>query len=182
MKRMKVLLPVFAIVLAMLLSACGGGSPGSSSSSSPSPTATSTPSPTPTPVPQAAHTGQSADQILQGLKAKGLPIGAVTTYTAASDPNHLLGRPGQYTDKVSFKDTRIGQGTGIGVSDGGSIEVFATTADAQKRFAYLQSLSTSGNALFAEYEYLDGVAILRISNQLTPDQAKQYQAALKALP
>src|SRR6266480_581810 len=102
MKRMKVLLPVFAIVLAMLLSACGGGSPGSSSS--PSPTATSTPSPTPTPVPQAAHTGQSADQILQGLKAKGLPIGAVTTYTAASDPNHLLGRPGQYTDKVSFKD------------------------------------------------------------------------------
>jgi hypothetical protein len=182
MKKSRTLLPIVAVVLALLLSACGGSSQSSSSSTSPSPTATSTPPPTPTPQ-AAAHTHQSADQLLQGLKAKGLPIGSSITYTAATDLNHLLGRPGQYTDKVSFKDTRItGQGTGIGVSDGGSIEVFATTADAGKRFAYLQSLSTSGNALFAEYEYLDGVVILRISNQLTPDQAGQYQAALKALP
>ena len=179
MKKILMLLPVVVIISAMLLSACGGSS--QNASSSPSPTPTSTPSPTPTPQ-AAAHAGQSADQILQGLKAKGLPIGTVTTYTAANDPNHLLGRPGQYTDKVSFKDTRIGQGTGIGVSHGGSIEVFATVQDAQKRFTYLQSLSTSGNALFAEYEYLDGVVILRISSQLTPDQAAQYQTALKALP
>src|SRR5436309_2171629 len=79
MKKIRTLLPIIAVVLAMLLSACGGSS--QNASSSPSPTATSTPSPTPTPQ-AAAHTGQSADQLLQGLKAKGLPIGAVTTYTA----------------------------------------------------------------------------------------------------
>jgi hypothetical protein len=182
-KRTKVLLPVFVVILAMLLSACGGGA--QSASSSPSPTATSIPSPTPTSTPHVAHAGQSADQILQGLKAHGLPIGVSFTYTAANDLNHLLGRPGQYIGKVNFKDTRItgyGQGANISVSDGGSIEVFANPTEAKKRFAYLQSLSTSGNALFAEYEYLDSMIILRISTQLTPDQAKQYLTALKALP
>ncbi len=50
------------------------------------------------------------------------------------------------------------------------------------RFSYLQALSKSGSPFFVEYEYLDGVVILRISSQLTPDQAAKYQAALKALP
>jgi len=183
MKKIRILLPAFVIVSALLFTACGGGL--QSSTSSPSPTATSTPSPTPTPTPHVAHAGQTADQFLQGLKAHGLPIGVSFTYSAANDLNHLLGRPGQYIGKVNFKDTRItgyGQGANISVSDGGSIEVFATTTEAKKRFAYLQAISKSGVGLFAEYEYLDGVAILRISNQLTPDQATQYQVALKALP
>ena len=176
MQRVRILFSAFAIVLALLLTtACGGSSQ----------SASSTPSPTPTPTPHVAHAGQSADQLLQGLKSHGLPVGVSFTYTAANDLNHLLGRPGQYIGKVNFKDTRItgyGQGANISVSDGGSIEVFANTTDAKKRFAYLQALSKSGVGLFAEYEYLDGVVILRISNQLTPDQAAQYQAALKTLP
>jgi hypothetical protein len=121
---------------------------------------------------------------VQALKAKGLPIGEVFSYTAENDLNHLLGRPGQYTGKAEFKDTRIAstnQGVAIAVSDGGSIEVFASTTDAQRRYAYLQSLSTSGNALFAEYEYLDGVAILRVSSQFTPTQAKAYETAFKTI-
>ena len=96
----------------------------------------------------------------------------------------LLGRPGQYTDKVNFKDTRISstdQGVDISVTDGGSIEVFTTTTDAKNRFAYIQKISKSGVALFAEYEYLDGLVILRVSAQLTPDQAAKYEATLKAL-
>jgi hypothetical protein len=122
---------------------------------------------------------------VQALKAKGLPIGEVFSYTAENDLNHLLGRPGQYIGKTEFKDTRIAstsQGAAIAVSDGGSVEVFATVADAQHRFAYLQAISTSGNALFAEYEYLDGQAILRVSSQLTPTEAKAYEAAFKTVP
>jgi hypothetical protein len=138
-----------------------------------------------TAIAQTRHFGQSAEQILQGLKAHGLPIGAYFVYTAENDVNHLLGRPGQYTSKVNFKDTNIAstnQGADITVSNGGSVEGFANVKDAQGRFAYIQSLSTSGNALFAEYEYLDGVVILRVSAQLTPTQAKAYEAALKGLP
>lgn len=165
---------MFLLAGVFLLAGCGTGS--SSVAVAAQPTATSTPS---TP-----HLGKSADQILAELKAKGLPIGDTFTYTAANDPNNLLGRPGQYISKDNFKDTRISSsdtGVDISVGDGGAVETFANTADAQKRFAYLQSISTSGNAMFAEYEYLDGVTILRISSQLTPDQAKEYQTALKSI-
>lgn len=171
--------PFFLLSSLLVLAACGSGSPSNNVTSSGAPlkpTATSTPS-----VP---HLGESADQIVNGLKGKGLPIGDVFTYTATNDPNNLLGRPGQYTSKDNFKDTRISStdtGADITVSDGGAVEVFANATDAQKRFAYLQSISTSGNAMFAEYEYLDGVAILRVSSQLTPDQAKAYQAAFTSL-
>src|SRR5947199_8233085 len=116
MQKVRILFSAFAIVLALLLTtACGGSS--QSASSSPSPTATSTPSPTPTPTPHVAHAGQSADQLLQGLKSHGLPVGVSFTYTAANDLNHLLGRPGQYIGKVNFKDTRItGYGQGANIS------------------------------------------------------------------
>ena len=188
MKKIPILLPVFVVTVSMmLLSACGGSSQGSSSptatTSKVSPTVVSTPSPTS--APQAAHVSQTTGQLLQGLKAHGLPIGVSFTYNAANDLNHDLGRPGQYTGKVNFKDTRISspeQGAEILVADGGSIEVFADTTDARHRFAYLQALSKSGVPQFVEYEYLDGVVILRISSKLTPDQAAAYQTDLKALP
>lgn len=175
---------VFVVIMAMLIAACGGAtqSPSSTGVAKASPTATATPSPTPTPGP--AHFGQTAIQIMQGLKAHGLPIGAFFNYTAENDVNKLLGRPGQYIGKLNFKDTRLSspdQGVNISVPDGGSIEVFANTTDAKNRFTYIQSISKSGVSLFAEYEYLEGVAILRLSPQLTPAQAAQYEAAFKAL-
>lgn len=174
MKSLRTAGIAFLFTSLLFLAACGSGSPLSSAPSKP--TATSTPS-----VP---HLGESADQILAGLKGKAIPIGDIFTYTAANDPNNLLGRPGQYVSKDNFKDTRISStdsGVDISVSDGGAVETFANSTDAQKRFAYLQSISTSGNAMFAEYEYLDGAAVLRISSQLTPDQAKQYQSAFESL-
>ena len=168
--------------LILILAACGTASTATGSSSSPTQGATSAPTTVATTAPQPAHTGQTAIQIVQALKMKGLHIGATVAYTAETDQNHLLGRPGQYTSSASFKDTRIGDVVDFGVSTGGSVETFATTADAQRRFAYLQALSTSGNALFAEYEYLDGLALLRVSSQLTPTQAKAYEAAFKTVP
>ena len=100
-------------------------------------------------------------------------------------PLSSAGRPGEYVGKINFKDSRIpdsgDQGVDISVGDGGSIEVFATLADATKHTQYVQGIATS-SALFAEYDYQDGLVLLRISKQLTPDQAQAYQAALKALP
>lgn len=164
----------FVCMSCILLAACGTAA--STANTPPKPTATSTPT-----IP---YLGQSADQILATLKSKGLPVGTIFAYTAANDPNNLLGRPGQYISKDNFKDTRISSsdtGVNISVGDGGAVETFASSSDAQKRFAYLQSLSTSGNALFAEYEYLDGAAILRLSSQLTPDEAKAYETAFKSV-
>jgi hypothetical protein len=176
MKRLYLLL----VLLVLALAGCG-------SATTQQVTVTPAPTAQPTQATKAvatAYAGQTALQVIQHLQAHRLPIGVTYVYTAETDLNHLLGRPGQYTGKAEFTDTRLpasgDQGANISVSDGGSVEVFATVTDAQHRFAYIQGLSTSGNALFAEYEYLDGEAILRVSNALTPAQVAAYKAAFLA--
>lgn len=167
----RILLPLI-LLGAFMMGACGGTDSNAATT------------PISTPTPHISHAGQSADQILQGLKSKGMPIGASFTYTASNDSNHLLGRPSQYVGKVNFRDTRIAsdkQGADISVDDGGAIEVFANITDAQTRANYVKAISTS-SPLFAEYEYLDGLVLLRLSTQLTPEQAGDYQAVLKSLP
>jgi len=177
MKRLYLLL----VLLVLALAACSSATTANPVASTPAPTTQAT---QPTVASATVYAGQSAMQVIQHLKAHGLPIGTIYVYTAETDLNHLLGRPGQYTGKAAFTDTRLpvsgDQGADISVSDGGSVEVFASVTDVQHRFAYIQQLSTSGNALFAEYEYLDGDAILRVSNALTPAQAAAYKAAFLA--
>jgi hypothetical protein len=87
-------------LLATLLVAAGCGGPSAAQAS------TALAVPTHTSAPSVAHAGQSAAQLVAGLKAKGQPIGETVTYTDATDLNHLLGRPGQYITKAEFKDTR----------------------------------------------------------------------------
>lgn len=141
--------------------------------------------PAPTVTPKVHHAGQSAQQIVAGLKAKGLPIGEMFAFTAESDQNHLLGRPHQYVGKVSWRDTRVNEsdshGADISASDGGSVEVFANLADAEARAHYVETIA-AGGGIFSEYDYSDGTVLLRVSKDLTPDQAKAYQTALLSLP
>ena len=107
------------------------------------------------------------------------------TVTAANDPNKLLGRPGQYTSKVTFTDSRIKkadvEGTEKGdVERGGAIEAFANPADAAARAKYIQAVTKSMPAL-AEYDYVHGSILVRVSHNLTPDQAAAYKSAADSL-
>ena len=107
------------------------------------------------------------------------------TVTAANDPNKLLGRPGQYTSKVTFTDSRIKkadvEGTEKGdVERGGAIEAFANPADAAARAKYIQAVTKSMPAL-AEYDYVHGSILVRVSHNLTPDQAAAYKTAADGL-
>ena len=123
---------------------------------------------------------QSADEVLQGLKDEGIPIGESVAYTAKNDPNELLGRPNQYSSKVNFKDTRLKPdeiARGFDVQNGGSIEVFETQDDATVRKEYLKGIGKV--PLFSEYSYREGTVLLRLSHQLTPEQAAAYEDALK---
>jgi hypothetical protein len=120
--------------------------------------------------------GPTAQQVVGKLKQAGLPIGRYRIYTASTDPNKLLGRPGQYTSKVNFNDTRLGFKADYAVDGGGSVEVFANVQDAQRRYKFMVALAKS--PLFAEYDYLQGVILLRLSHDLTPTQARQYLTAL----
>src|SRR5690349_9313659 len=103
------------------------------------------------------------------------------TITADNDPNHLLGRPNQYTSKITFTDSRIKaadvEGTKEGdVERGGAIEVFADPAAATARAKYIQTVTQSLPAL-AEYDYVHGTVVVRVSHYLTPEQAGQYKTA-----
>ncbi|MFE9804727.1 hypothetical protein ACFYP6_39000 [Streptomyces goshikiensis] len=106
--------------------------------------------------------------------------------TAESDPNHLLGRPGQYTSKITFSDSRIKAADTDGlepgdVALGGAIEAFATPADAQARATYIQTV-TKGMPALTEYDYVHGSIVVRLSRYLTPGQAGEYKAATDKLP
>jgi hypothetical protein len=98
--------------------------------------------------------------------------------TDANDRNHLLGRPGQYTSKVTFTDSRIQAGDVDGldpddVERGGTVEVFATPADAKARADYIQGVVKSLPALL-EYDYPHGAVLVRLSRFLSPSQASDY--------
>lgn len=116
-------------------------------------------------------------QVITALRHAGLPIAGVRYFNPASDPNKLLGRPGQYTGKANFRDRRI-SGRGFDVDNGGSVETFANKGDASLRYRYVHAISTA-SSLFAEYNYVEGTVVLRISHQLTPRQAKAYERAFR---
>jgi hypothetical protein len=71
--------------------------------------------------------------------AQRMGIGNFTAYTAATDPNHLLGRQHEYTSKINW--------------EGGSIEVFPNAAYAKGRETYVQAFTCPfGDGC----DYLDG--------------------------
>lgn len=122
----------------------------------------------------------TAEQVVTQLSQRIPTAKPGVTYTAETDPNHLLGRPGGYTSKASFVDNRIDRNETLGSSPGsvelgGSVEVFANEADAQKRKDFLKAI---GPPLANEYDYLNGAILLRVSDILTPKQAAEYQTAL----
>jgi hypothetical protein len=118
--------------------------------------------------------------VLGQLRGHGLPIGEHVEYTAETDPNELLGRPGQYVSKVNFNDKRLTPDDDFTVDAGGSIEAFASPDEAAARVAYIDSV-TEGNAMLVEYHWANGPVVLRVSKGLTPDQADEYRSILEML-
>ncbi|MEU6222386.1 hypothetical protein [Streptomyces sp. NPDC047042] len=132
-----------------------------------------------------AKTAITASSALTQIVQKVTTAKASGTVTAAGDPNHLLGRPGQYTSKTTFTDTRVKASDVVGaekgaVELGGAIEVFDSESDAQARAKYIQTVTKSLPAL-AEYDYVDGVLLVRVSHYLTPAQAAEYKTATSSL-
>lgn len=119
----------------------------------------------------------TAAEVYQGLKAAGLPIGKYVEYTAETDSNKLLGRPGQYIGKVNFEDSRIDEDTN---NLDNSIEVFANETDLNNRAAYVKAI-TEKVPFLVQYQYVHKNVLLRLHKALTPTQASEYEAALKKL-
>jgi hypothetical protein len=121
----------------------------------------------------------TAEQIVSKLKAAGLPVGRVIVYTDATDPNKLLGRPGQYTSKADFSDTRHPELDPTQTCSG-CVEVYPDAAGALARKAYVDRV-TQGTPLLLEYTYAEGNVCLRFDHQFLPSEAAAYDQALAAL-
>ena len=116
--------------------------------------------------------------------ASGVPATIAFTYTAENDPNKLLGRQGGYTSKVSLQDSRLPKvadflsGTASSTDGGAAIECYPDSSGAQDRYQELKGFQ--GGILGDGYDYVSGSCVLRLSKDLTPTQASQYQKAFVA--
>jgi len=123
------------------------------------------------------------------MEALSAQVGTAHTaviYDAQTDPNSQLGRPGQYTSKGAFTDSRIDVNKVIdkkkgSVELGGSVEVYPTADGARRRAEYIQNILKGAPMLGAEYDYLAGGVLLRLSGRLTPTQASAYVRPLAAI-
>lgn len=125
----------------------------------------------------------TALDVVKRLRDQGVPITEALEFTAETDPNHLLGRPGGYTSKTTFRDGRLKtwiEGK-YSIEDGGSVEVYPTASAAKGRRDLLAGISEKA-PIIGEYTYLRGTVVLRVSRILTPAQAAEYEAALAAMP
>ncbi|TKA11389.1 hypothetical protein [Actinacidiphila oryziradicis] len=133
----------------------------------------------------AASTPLDASAALKAISTTVTTARLTGVVTAENDGNHLLGRPNQYTSKVTFADSRISKADTAyfkkgDVELGGGVEVFTSQADAEARAKYIQAVTKSIPAL-VEYDYVHGATVVRVSQLLTPTQAGEYKTAAAKL-
>ena len=115
----------------------------------------------------------TAEQVITKMQDAGLPIDNIIVYDEKTDWNKLLGRPNQYTSKVNFADIRLDQ-TDPDNPNGGTIEVFENASDLDKRKKHNEMVMEE-YPVFTEYLFVKGNRIMRLSYDLTPDQANEYK-------
>jgi len=108
------------------------------------------------------------------MKSVGLPIGDVVSYDENTDPNGLLGRPGQYVEKTDFSDTELDTPS----TDNGTVEVFANSNDAKAHKEYVDKISESAPTL-GYYTYRANEYLLRLTFDIPPNRAKDYEDAFR---
>ena len=110
----------------------------------------------------------------------------------SNDSNNLLGKKGEYQYAGSFYDTRTEykptndnldpidiKDDNYGATAGGSIEVFATSADAEKRGVLLEQFQ-SGAIKAGAYKVVDTV-VLRVSENYTASQQQEMIALMESV-
>ena len=130
--------------------------------------------------PGSVHGDLFPQLIVEHFYSAGIPISDSLIFTEETDPNGLLGRPGQYFSKLSWRD---GRAQGIGVSSdrlsvdtGGSVELFRSVADRELRQEYLYGFAEL--SMISEHTFGHGTVIVRVSQRLTAAQAAEYERAL----
>jgi hypothetical protein len=118
----------------------------------------------------------TAQNVVDKLKeTQGIYMANIKVVTAENDDNKLLGRPNQYTEKISWEDNRETNST-----TDCTIEIFANNEDATARKEYIDVIIKS-MPMFTQYMTLKGNMLLRIQGTLTPTQAEEYTKIFNTL-
>lgn len=126
-----------------------------------------------------------AEKAIEAFKDNGLSVGQVIFYDEKTDPNKLLNRPNQYTQKVAFEDTSIEQPNSEFLTDGdtpingGTIEVYPTNEGAIKRKEYIEQV-TEGMPMLQQYIYINKTAVLRLEHDILPSDAERYNVVFQS--
>jgi hypothetical protein len=173
-------------VLLLALTGCSSAASTTGSSDAASPTTAASPISSATAQSSSAASAPiTATAAMKLLAAKISTAKQTGVITEDNDSNKLIGRPHEYTSKVTFKDSRIpvGDTSSFKAGDvelGGAVEVFATPADAAARAKYIQTATASLPAL-AEYDYVHGDVLVRVSHFIKPGLAKGYDQAVASI-
>jgi hypothetical protein len=132
-------------------------------------TATSTPAPTATPKPAFQKYG-SAD-VIQAFRAAGLEIGETSTM----GPQDYGAAPMTAVEGTRFLIPSLGE------DKGGRVLSFSSSADIEPVRAYYTELGKA-SALFFSWVFVNDNILVQINGNLPEEQARQYEAALGALP
>lgn len=106
-------------------------------------------------------------------------IDKVAAVTEDNDPNGNLNKPGGYTAQVYFSsplvqdDIFTGDVIEDGTDGGGSVEVYKTVSDANKRNDYLGGFD--GGFLSSGSHAVYGTIVIRTSDKLTASQQKKME-------
>jgi hypothetical protein len=118
--------------------------------------------------------------LLGQLKTVGATDPVVTT--PETDPVHLQGRPGQYTERATFA-LPGGDPSSDRAERGGVVEVFPSPDDAQRRSTFIQdSLKALPILGTTEYHYIHGGILVRVTGRVAPSVAERIGASVAAMP
>ena len=169
---MNVGLPITLIAASVLaLTGCGGNTTPASKQSANSPTTVAT-----TAAPSTALGGDAATASAKKIEALVPSVVKVVTITKDNDPNPIFGQPGSYVSAAVIYE-KINTCTTLVVACGAKVEVYNSVADAAARTKYLLGMKKSGAIVGGEYDYIRGVAVLRVFGGVTPALAEKYHAA-----
>lgn len=108
-------------------------------------------------------------------------VSHVVELTEDTDVNNLLGRPNGYDAATVLLDSRLTCDSGSpGVDCGATIEQFQDEGAAQRRSDYIQRVRGAAQALGQEYNTVSGPLLLRVSGDLKPSVATQYEDAFRS--
>lgn len=169
------------LALAVLLAstaACSGTDEGGTVETNEPTSASATPA---TPEESSAPVIDAAG-IAEILAAAVPSVQQVTVITEENDPNDLIGRPNGYASAAVLSDEGGNSSEPQpGVDWGATVEVFDDEESAQRRSDYIQGILEENPILGTEYNYVNGIALLRVSGGLVPSVAAQYEGSFMGI-